>query len=134
MRAVLYLVIGFAMSFATAAVADPVGVYDAAGNNPGNGPAYEGTVAIERNGATYTVVWDVGGAKFVGTGVGAANVNGSITFGDAAKNDTAIAVSYVSGNSFGLALFVEQENGSWKGIWTFGGSPKIGNEIWTPRN
>ena len=115
------------------AFADPTGFYNVEGANPGNGPAYEGSVAVEKNGATYTVVWNVGGEEYIGTAIGAANVGGTITFGDAGENDTALTVSYVSGDSFGLALFAEQENGQWKGIWTYGGSDSIGSETWTPQ-
>jgi len=114
-----------------AALADPVGVYTVTGTNPDNGPAYEGAVAVERNGATYSVVWLIGDDEFVGTGIGAESVNGSMMFGSAAENDTALTVSYVSEGSFGLALFAEQPNGEWKGVWTYGGSDAIGTEVWT---
>lgn len=133
MRSILFLVFAVAVMVATGAVAGPAGVYDVAGKNPGDGSAYQGAVAVERNGATYTVVWKVGDDEYIGTGVGAASVKGSMMFGDAAENDTAVAVSYVSDATFGLALFVEQANGQWKGIWTYGGSDKIGSETWTPR-
>ena len=88
-------------------------------------------MAVERNGATYSVVWLIGDDEFVGTGIGAGSVNGSMMFGSAAENDTALTVSYVSEGSFGLALFAEQPNGEWKGVWTYGGSDAIGTEVWT---
>lgn len=115
------------------AVAGPVGVYDVVGTNPGDGTPYEGAVAIKTNGSTYSVLWQVDGEEFVGTGIGAASVNGTIIFGEAAENDTAIAVSYSTGDTFGLALFVHQDNGQWTGIWTYGGSDAIGSETWTPQ-
>jgi hypothetical protein len=118
---------------AQGALAGPVGVYSVEGVNPGGGATYEGAAAVEANGATYTVTWQINGEKFVGTAIGAANVKGSIIFGEAAKNDSALAVSYGSGNSFGLALFVEQDSGQWKGIWTYEGSDAIGSETWTPQ-
>ncbi len=52
------------------ALADPVGRYTVEGKNPGGGPSYSGTVSVERTGQTYRVVWDVGGSRFIGTGVG----------------------------------------------------------------
>ena len=116
------------------AFAGPEGKYTVEGSNPGGGSVYQGTVAVERNGQTYSVVWDVGGTKYVGTGLGAANVKGTPTMGPASEQDNAIAISYVSNGTFGLTFYVEQENGQWKGIWTFGGSSQIGTEIWTPAN
>lgn len=72
---------------------------------------------VEINGTTYTVIWQVGGEEYIGAAIGAANLKGSIIFGEAVANDTALAVSYGSGGNFGLALFVEQENGQWRGIY-----------------
>lgn len=129
----VYIIVFAFITTISNAFADPTGIYNVEGVNPGNGPAYEGSVAVEKNGATYVVVWNVGGEEYIGTAIGAANVNGTITFGDASQNDTALTVSYVSGDSFGLALFAEQENGQWKGIWTYGGSDSIGSETWTPQ-
>ena len=86
---------------------------------------------VELNGTTYTVIWQVGGEGYIGAAIGAANLNGSIIFGEAVANDTALAVSYGSGGNFGLVLFVEQENGQWRGIWTYGSSNAIGSETWT---
>ena len=54
--------------------------------------------------------------------------------GPASERDTAIAVSYVTDGSFGLTFYVEQENGQWRGIWTYAGSDRIGSEVWTPAN
>lgn len=133
MKSFFWLVVGYLVLGMSSAFAGPEGVYDVAGANPGGGGAYTGGVAVERTGATYSVVWRVGNAEYVGTGIGASSVKGSVVFGEAAENDTAITVSYVSGNTFGLALFIEQPNAQWKGIWTYGGSDAIGTETWTPR-
>lgn len=115
------------------AIAGPEGVYNVEGSNPGNGDRYRGTVSVTRTGQTYAVVWNIGGTEFIGTGLGSANVKGTSTMGPASDQDTAISISYVSDGSFGLAYYVEQSNGQWKGIWTYGGSTQIGTEIWTPR-
>lgn len=114
------------------ALAGPEGKYTVNGTNPGNGSGYEGTVTVERNDQTYSVLWDVGGTKYLGTGIGAANVKGTPTMGPASGQDDTIAISYISGGSFGLAFYVEQDNGQWNGIWTYGGSSQIGTEVWTP--
>ena len=72
-----------------AAIAGPVGTYDVNGANPGDGSAYQGLVTVEKNGGTYSVIWEVDGEQYIGTGIGAAAANdGSITFGNAVENDT----------------------------------------------
>ena len=114
-----------------AASAGPEGLYTAHGTGPGGGGAYSGTVAVQRTGQTYHVRWVVGGQEYVGTGLGASNVNGTFTMGPASPQDTAIAVSYVTNGSYGLTFYVEQPNGQWTGIWTYGGAQTIGTEVWT---
>lgn len=133
MRSFIFLTAVIFFTGIQGALAGPMGVYDVTGVNPGSGDAYEGAVAVKTNGATYTILWQIDGEEFLGTGIGAANVKGSIVFGDAAENDTALAVSYGAGDASGLALFVEQDNGQWTGIWTYSGSDAIGSETWTPQ-
>lgn len=100
------------------AAADPVGQYDVEGSNPGSGTGYEGTVAIERTGETFRVVWRVGGTRYLGTGIG---------------NDKFLAVSYRSGNNTGLALYSRESNGAWVGVWTYADGRELGKERWEPR-
>jgi hypothetical protein len=101
-------------SLATVAfAADPVGTYKVEGKNP-SGSTYEGTVTVTKTGDTYNVVWDVGGTKYVGTGIG---------------NDEFIAITYRSGNDTGLALYGHDGN-NWKGVWTYAGGKTIGAEMW----
>jgi hypothetical protein len=122
------------LAAATAALAGPEGSYDVSGTNPGDGSSYSGRVTVEQTGETYQVIWDVAGTRFIGSGLGAAPVKGNTVMGPAAANDDVLAVGYVSGDrNFGLAFYVEQDDGTWSGIWTFGGSTAIGTEIWTPR-
>jgi hypothetical protein len=94
--------------------ADPVGTYTIEGTNPGNGSKYSGTVTVEKTGETFRVVWNVGGSRYVGTGLGDKNF---------------IAVSYSSGSDTGLALYGE-DGGNWKGVWTYAGSRNMGTELW----
>ncbi len=110
----LLVAAAFLFSIATAS-ADPVGKYDVEGKNPGGGSSYSGTVTVSRTGETYRVVWDVGGTKYIGTGIG---------------NKDFIAVSYRSGNSTGLALY-GAEGGDWVGVWTYADGREIGAEKWT---
>jgi hypothetical protein len=105
----------FVLATATAAfAADPVGRYRVEGTNPGNGSAYSGTVTVEKTGETYRVVWTVGNARYVGTGIGDHNF---------------IAVSYRSGDSTGLALYGAADD-DWKGVWTYAGGRQVGTERW----
>lgn len=115
------------------AMAGPEGIYDVEGTNPGNGSKYSGTVEIVQTGDTYGALWVIGGQEYKGTGIGAANIKGVSTMGAANENDNVITISYISGGSFGLAFYVEQDNGTWKGIWTYGGTEAIGTEVWYPR-
>lgn len=103
-----------ALSAVTALAADPVGSYTVEGTNPGGGSRYSGTVAVQKTGQTYRVVWVVGGTRYVGTGVG---------------NAEFLAVSYRSGNDTGLALY-GSDGGNWKGLWTYAGGREVGAEIW----
>ena len=115
------------------ALAGPEGTYTVRGTNPGGQGEYSGTVSVRQTGQTYSVIWNVGGVKYTGTGLGAENSRGYSTMGPASSSDSSIAISYISDGTFGLAYYVEQDDGTWRGIWTYGGSDKIGTEIWTRR-
>ncbi len=117
----------------TASWADPTGRYNVVGTNPDSGGEYRGTVSVTRTGETYKVVWDIAGTRFVGTGLGALVQKGRYTVGPAHSEDTSISIGYVSGNSFGQAFYFEQKDGSWQGVWTYGGSKKIATETWYPK-
>lgn len=111
------------------ALADPTGQYQVQGKNP-DGQDYTGVVAVTRTGETYSVKWNVGGTEFIGTGLGAKFVGDRFQMGPASPDDTAISVGYVSGKSFGMAMYFEQPDGTWQGIWTYGGSDKASLENW----
>ena len=127
------LALAITLCLPCAAFAGPEGEYTVQGTSPGSATPYSGEVSVTRNGETYAVIWDVGGTKFYGTGLGASNVDGTFTMGPATPTDTAIAIGYLSGKSYGLAFYVLQANGDWQGIWAPGGAPQIGTEVWTPR-
>ena len=115
------------------ALADPVGSFRVVGTNPDSGGTYQGTVTVSRNGETYRVVWDVAGTRYVGTGLGAVVENQRFLVGPADPADIAISIGYVSGNIFGMAMYFLQDDGTWEGVWTYGGSPKVAKETWYPR-
>jgi hypothetical protein len=115
MRAIAILVSAAALVCSAAAfAADPVGNYAVEGSNAGGGGSYTGTVTVQKTGDTYRVVWDVGGTRYIGTGIG---------------DRSFLAVSYKSGNNTGLALY-GADGGNWKGIWTYAGGRQVGPEVW----
>lgn len=120
----------FLLSLSSVANADPTGKYDVKGLNPDTGGTYTGTVVVKKRGETYDVTWSIGGEKYVGTGIGALVNDGQFIAGPAHKDDTSIAIGYVSGNSFGMAQYFLQADGSWKGAWTYGGSGNVAIEEW----
>lgn len=131
MRIFFALIVTFVFSLPAVVSAGPEGTYFVSGTSPGTTARYQGTVTVQRTGQTYSVIWNISGTTYVGTGLGASHVNGTFTMGAASQGDTAIAVSYVSGNSFGLTFYVDQGNGQWSGIWTYAGANQIGTELWT---
>lgn len=134
MRFVQTLIVTFGLIWtAPAAFAGPEGDYRVVGTNPDSKGEYEGVVSVRRNGETYQVIWDVQGTRFVGVGLGAVIRDGRFLVGPANKNDIAISVSYISGDSYGLAMYFEREDGSWEGVWTYGGSDQVATENWYRR-
>lgn len=115
------------------AYADPTGSYDVVGQNPDSGGEYQGTVRVSRTGQTYRVVWNIAGTKYVGTGLGAVFENGNFRIGVAGSNDQALSVGYVSGRTFGMAFYIRRDDGTWDGVWTYGGSDRVVRETWFPR-
>jgi hypothetical protein len=116
------------------ALADASGTYNVVGRNADDGSTYKGTVEVSRTGATYKVVWVIGGQKSVGTGLGSHFENGTtIVTGPATDKDTGISVGYINKDSYGIANYYRQPDGSWKGVWTYGGSQHITSETWTPQ-
>jgi hypothetical protein len=125
-------VLALATAFGIPAMADPQGSYAISGTNPGDGAPYQGVLTITRTGQTYQLDWDVGGTQFTGIGLGAEIMpDNSLTIGPASPNDKVMSVGYAVDGGFGQAFFVEQQDGTWKGIWAYGGGSEIGTEVWT---
>ena len=125
-----YLAVQLVPGLIGSAAADPVGSYQVVGVNPDSGGQYRGTVTVSRTGANYKVVWKIGATTFVGTGLGATIRDGEFHIGDAEPNNSALSVGYVSGRTFGVAFYPRQADGSWQGVWTYGGSRQVSNETW----
>jgi hypothetical protein len=107
-----------AILLATSALADAVGHYVVRGTNPGDARPYSGVVVVVKTGDTYRVEWIIGGQTYTGTGIGTENF---------------LAVAYRAGSQTGLALYNRKSDGTWEGIWTYGGGQQIGTDNWTPR-
>jgi hypothetical protein len=132
MRVSAMILAGALIGLPTLALADPTGTYSVTGHNAGGGGTYEGTVEVTRTGGTYKVVWTIAGKNTIGTGLGSHFENGnSIITGPATDNDAALSVGYVSKDSFGIAQYYLQADGSWSGVWTYGGSKDVATETWT---
>ena len=113
------------------ALADPSGTYNVVGRNT-DGGTYKGTVEVSRMGATYKVVWVIGGKQSVGTGLDSHFENGdTIVTGPASDKDTGLSVGYLNKDSYGVATYYLQRDGSWQGVWTYGGSEHTTSENWT---
>lgn len=117
----------------TLALADPTGSYDVSGRNASDGSTYTGTVEVSREGATYKVVWNIDGKESVGTGLGSHFEHGdTIITGTATDHDTGLAVGYSSGSdNYGIATYYLQSDGTWQGVWAYGGAQNITTETWT---
>jgi hypothetical protein len=115
------------------ALADPTGTYNVAGK-AADGHSYSGTVEVSRTGPTYKVVWNIDGKTSIGTGLGSHfDGPGLYTTGAASEKDTALSVGYVNKDTFGICSYIRRADGSWDGIWTYGGSQNIVHETWTPK-
>lgn len=131
MRTILFALLA-ALMMAASAQADPSGKYSVSGTNPDDGKKYTGTVEVTRTGETYSVVWRIGNDVFNGTAIAGYIEVGNYVAGAATVDDTILSVAYSSGNSYGLAVYVQQSDGAWEGVWTYGGGTKVATELWLP--
>lgn len=116
----------------TLALADPSGTYNVTGRNANTGNTYQGTVEVSRMGATYKVVWNIAGKQSIGTGLGSHFENATtIVTGPATDKDAGLSIGYLNNNSFGVGTYYLKPDGSWSGVWTYGGSEHITSETWT---
>jgi hypothetical protein len=119
----------------TLAFADPTGTYNVVGRNADNGSTYKGTVEVSRTGATYKVVWVIAGKQSVGTGIGThlENDGKTIVSGPATDRDVGVSVGYINKDIYGVGTYYHQADGTWSGVWTYGGARNVTVETWTPQ-
>ena len=136
MRASAVLISACAMIAApTLALADPTGTYNVVGRNADDGSTYKGTAQVSRTGTTYKVVWLIAGKQSTGTGLGThlENDGKTIVTGPASDRDIGLSVGYLNKDSYGIATYYRQSDGSWSGVWAYGGSQNVTVETWTPQ-
>jgi hypothetical protein len=136
MRASAVLISACALIAApTLALADPTGTYNVVGRNANDGSTYKGTAQVSRTGTTYKVVWLIAGKQSIGTGLGThlENDGKTIVTGPATDRDIGISVGYLNKDSYGIASYYHQPDGSWSGVWAYGGSQNVTVETWTPQ-
>ncbi|MBL0372739.1 hypothetical protein JJB09_11925 [Rhizobium sp. KVB221] len=131
MRLKLIAVTLVAVATASAALADPVGKFKVQGTNPDDSGDYTGTVSVTRTGETYKVVWTVGETETIGIGLGGHTVGSSYRLGPASPQDNVISIAYNSGEGAGIALYTEDADGVWHGVWALEGEEKSATETWT---
>lgn len=95
------------------------GKYVVKGTNSGDKSTYEGTATITKTGEdTWRIVSVIGGDKFDGFAIG---------------DDELLAVTYSGGANSAIALYVLQDDGSYKGVWAFKGDTKVSVETLVPK-
>ncbi len=95
------------------------GKYTVKGVNAEEKSTYSGTATITKTGENaWKVVSVIDGDKFDGYGIG---------------DEDIIAVTFSGNGSSGVALYVAQDNGGYKGIWAFKGDSKVSAEELIPK-
>jgi hypothetical protein len=136
MRASAILISACALIAApTLALADPTGTYNVVGRNADDGSTYKGTAKVSRTGTTYKVIWLIAGKQSTGTGLGThlENDGKTIVTGPASDRDIGLSVGYLNKDSYGIATYYRQSDGTWSGVWAYGGSQNVTVETWTPQ-
>ncbi|KAB1069276.1 hypothetical protein [Methylobacterium planeticum] len=95
------------------------GRYKVEGQNPGQPQIYRGEAVIKKTGETYSVVWQIGSGRQIGTGI----LSGSV-----------LSVVFQAANapgSGGVASFEIADNKVTGGKWAVTGGQTAGTEKWT---
>ena len=114
--------IGLALA-ATIALASPTiaieGRYKVEGQNPGQPQIYRGEAIIKKSGDTYSIVWQIGSGRQIGTGI----LTGSVL--------SVVFQAAGASNSGGVASFQVTDNKVATGQWAVTGGKAIGTEKWS---
>jgi hypothetical protein len=94
------------------------GRYKVEGQNPGQSQAYRGEAVVKRTGETYSLVWQIGSGRQVGTGI----LTGSVL---------SVVFQSVGSQGSGVASFETSGDRIVGGRWTVIGGQATGTERWT---
>lgn len=117
-----YFIAGLCLALlgtASPVLAKGAGKYKVQGINSEDNSKYSGTATITKTGKdSWRVVSTIDGDKFDGYAIG---------------DEDILAVTFTGNGSTGVALYVAQPDGSYKGIWGFKGDSKLSAEELTPQ-
>ncbi len=96
------------------------GRYRVEGQNPGQAQTYRGEAVVRRTGETYSLVWQIGSGRQIGTGI----LTGSVL---------SVVFQAVGGQGGGVASFETADDRIVGGRWTLIGGQATGTERWMPQ-
>lgn len=112
--------IGFACALTASLPAHALeGRYRIEGQNPGQAQVYRGEAVVRRTGETYSLVWQIGSGRQIGTGLRTGSV-------------LSVVFQAVGGQGAGVASFETDGDRIVTGRWTLIGAQATGVERWTP--
>ncbi|MCJ2080959.1 hypothetical protein [Methylobacterium sp. J-090] len=94
------------------------GRYKIEGRNPGQSQVYRGEAAVKKSGETYSIVWQIGSSRQIGTGI----LSGSVL--------SVVFQAAGAPGSGGVASFQVSDNKITSGQWAVTGGQMIGTEQW----
>lgn len=94
------------------------GRYRVEGQNPGQSQTYRGEAIVKRTGETYSLVWQIGAGRQIGTGL----LTGSVL---------SVVFQAAGGQGGGVASFETTGDRIVGGRWTVIGGQVAGTERWT---
>jgi hypothetical protein len=94
------------------------GRYKVEGQNPGQSQTYRGEAVVKRTGETYSLVWQIGSGRQIGTGL----LTGSVL---------SVVFQSVGSQGGGVASFETSGDRIVGGRWTVVGGQATGIERWT---
>ncbi|GJD32345.1 hypothetical protein PMNALOAF_3614 [Methylobacterium adhaesivum] len=116
MKAALALAVLIATSLPAVAIE---GRYKIEGRNPGQTQVYRGEAAVKKSGETYSIVWQIGSGRQIGTGI----LTGSVL--------SVVFQAAGAPGSGGVASFQVNDHKITSGQWALTGGQTVGTEQWT---
>ena len=95
------------------------GRYKVEGRNPGQPQTYRGEAVIRKSGDTYSIVWQIGSGRQIGTGI----LTGSVL--------SVVFQAAAAPGSGGVASFQVVDDKVAAGRWAVTGGQAVGTETWS---